>query len=129
MGVIVYNPLAGGVLSGKYRAGQAVVDGSRFDLPIAGKMYQQRYWEDRKLEISQQLAEESKNRDLSPVSVAVAWTLAQPGITSAIIGATRPDQLDANIAGAGLTLDEDLMALCDSIWWQLPRTPIIEGYR
>lgn len=129
MGVIVYNPLAGGVLSGKYKVGQSIDAESRFNLPGAGKMYQQRYWEDRKLEISQRLAEESNKRGLSPVSVAIAWTIAQPGITSAIIGATRAEQLDASIAGADLTLDDELTALCDDIWWQLPRVPVVEGYR
>ena len=129
IGVIVYNPLAGGVLSGKYKVGQAVVKDSRFNLPGAGKVYQQRYWEDVKLGIASELADAAKKRDLSPVSVAVAWTLSQPGVTSAIIGATRPDQLDANIAGVELTLDEDLKALCDEFWWRLPRVPVVEGYR
>lgn len=129
MGVIVYNPLAGGVLTGKYKPGQEVEAGSRFDLPVAGEMYQKRYWEDRKLEIAANLALECEKRGLSPASVAVAWTLAHPGVTSAIIGATRPDQLDANIAGAGLELDDELKALCDDIWWRLPRVAVVEGYR
>lgn len=129
MGVIVYNPLAGGVLTGKYQPGQEVEKGSRFDLPVAGEMYQKRYWEDQKLEIAAALALECVKRGLSPASVAVAWTLAHPGVTSAIIGATRPDQLHASIAGAELTLDDDLKALCDDIWWRLPRVPVVEGYR
>ncbi len=129
VGVIVYNPLAGGVLSGKYKVGQYIDEGSRFNLPGAGKVYQKRYWEDVKLGIARELADAASERDLSPVSVAVAWTLAQPGITSAIIGATRPDQLDANIAGVGLQLDDEMKALCDGFWWRLPRVPVIDGYR
>ena len=129
MGVIVYNPIAGGVLSGRYKAGQDVEEGSRFAVPMAGEMYQKRYWEDRKLELTTNLANEAEKRGLSLASVAVAWTLQQPGITSAIIGASRPDQLDATIAGADLDLDEDLTALCDAIWWELPREPVVEGYR
>jgi len=117
------------VLTGKYKPGQAVEKGSRFDLPVAGEMYQKRYWEDQKLEIAATLALECVKRGLSPASVAVAWTLAQPGVTSAIIGATRPDQLNASLAGAELTLDDDLKALCDDIWWRLPRVPVVEGYR
>ena len=129
LGVIVYNPLAGGVLTGKYKPGQEVEAGSRFDNPIAGEMYRTRYWEDIKLEFAGTLAQECEKRGLAAASVAVAWTLAQPGITSAIIGATRPDQLDANIAAVGLELGDELKALCDDIWWQLPRVPVIDGYR
>jgi 1-deoxyxylulose-5-phosphate synthase len=129
IGVIVYNPLAGGMLTGKYAKGQAVEAGSRFDLPVAGKMYQKRYWEDHKIELVSNLSDEIKGRGLHPAAVAVAWTLAQPGITSAIIGASKPEQLDASIAGAELILDEDLKALCDAVWWQLPRVPVVDGYR
>lgn len=129
LGVIVYNPLAGGVLTGKYKPGQEIDADSRFALPIAGEMYQKRYWQDQKLELAGNFARECEKRDLAPASVAVAWTLAQPGITSAIIGATRPDQLDANIAAVDLELDDELMALCDDIWWQLPRVPVLDGYR
>jgi aryl-alcohol dehydrogenase-like predicted oxidoreductase len=48
---------------------------------------------------------------------------------SAIVGASRPDQLDGTLAGADLQLDDELRELCDSVWWQLPRRPVIEGYR
>ena len=49
--------------------------------------------------------------------------LAQPGITSAIVGASRPEQLDATLAAADLTLDSDALAACETIWWTLPRRP------
>ncbi|TDI62562.1 MAG: aldo/keto reductase [Alphaproteobacteria bacterium] len=129
IGVIVYNPIAGGMLSGRYKAGQNVEENSRFGLPGAGAVYQARYWEDRKIEIASNLAAESEKRGLSLASVAVAWTLQQPGVTSAIVGASRPDQLDASIAGATLELDDEMTALCDAVWWDLPRTPVTEGYR
>jgi aryl-alcohol dehydrogenase (NADP+) len=61
--------------------------------------------------------------------VAVAWVLAQPGVTSAIIGASRPDQLAASLAAAELKLDPELAKVCDELWWELPRRPVIEGYR
>jgi aryl-alcohol dehydrogenase (NADP+) len=61
--------------------------------------------------------------------VAIAWVLAQPGITSAIIGASRPDQLDANLAAASVVFDDELTAACESAWWSLPRRPVQEGYR
>jgi aryl-alcohol dehydrogenase-like predicted oxidoreductase len=61
--------------------------------------------------------------------VAVAWVLAQPGITSAIIGASNPNQLKANVEAVDFELDDELMAACDAAWWQLPRRPVAEGYR
>jgi aryl-alcohol dehydrogenase-like predicted oxidoreductase len=55
--------------------------------------------------------------------------LAQPGVTSAIIGASRPEQLDSSLAAASLELDTELKELCDALWWRLPRRPVVEGYR
>jgi aryl-alcohol dehydrogenase-like predicted oxidoreductase len=63
------------------------------------------------------------------VSVSVAWVLAQPGISSAIIGASKPEQLDANLAALDLVLDEELVDACEAAWWSLPRRPVDEGYR
>jgi len=55
--------------------------------------------------------------------------MAQPGITSAIVGASSPDQLDAAFEAAQLDLDADLMKAIDPIWYHLPRRPVLEGYR
>ena len=55
--------------------------------------------------------------------------IRQPGITSAIIGASRADQLDANVAALEVTWDDELTKGCDALWWQLPRRPVTEGYR
>ena len=129
LGVIVYNPIAGGVLSGKYRAGETPRAGTRFTLKGAGEMYQHRYWDQVQLAAVEELAKEAEKRGLSLASLAVAWVLAQSGITSAIIGASRAEQLDATVAGANLQLDPEVTKLCDAIWWQLPRRPVAEGYR
>lgn len=129
IGVIVYNPIAGGVLAGKYRPGEQPRDGTRFTLGGAGEMYRKRYWNSQQLLQVEALRQSANERDLELASVAVAWTLAQPGITSAIVGASRPEQLDATVAGASLVLDEDLAERCDSVWWQLERRPVVEGYR
>ena len=68
-------------------------------------------------------------KSLNMVSVAVAWVLAQPGITSAIIGASKPDQLDANLAALHVEFDDELSEACEAAWWSLPRRPVQEGYR
>jgi aryl-alcohol dehydrogenase-like predicted oxidoreductase len=95
LGVIVYNPIAGGLLSGKYRAGEAPRAGTRFTIRGAGEIYRQRYWDEAQLVAVAELAKEVEARGLALAAVAVAWVIAQPGVTSAIIGASRPEQLDA----------------------------------
>ncbi len=129
LGVLVYNPLAGGFLSGKYTVGQDPQAGTRFTLGTAAERYQARYWHDAQFEAVETLKAIVQAMNLNMVSVAVAWVLAQKGVTSAIIGASRPEQLDANLAALTLTLDDELMAACDAAWWRLPRVPVAEGYR
>ena len=60
-------------------------------------------------------------RNVSVAQVAVAWVLAQPAITSAIVGASKAEQLDQSLPAVALKLDEGLLAICDDIWYQLPR--------
>ena len=126
---IVYNPIAGGVLSGKYKPGQSAAESTRFSDKMGGQVYRDRYWDDVMFEQVEALAKAADARGIPLPAIAVAWTLRQPGITSAIVGASRPDQLDATIAGATLELDDDLNALCDAVWWNLPRKPVLDGYR
>jgi aryl-alcohol dehydrogenase-like predicted oxidoreductase len=129
LGVVVYNPIAGGLLSGKYHSGDRPQAGTRFTLGAAGEMYRQRYWDEVQLGLVESLGKQAEARGIELAAVAVAWVLAQPGVTSAIVGASRPEQLDATLAGAGLELDEEIRRSCDEAWWQLPRRPVREGYR
>ncbi len=129
LGVLVYNPLAGGFLSGKYEKGEAPRENTRFTLGSAASRYQERYWQEAQFDAVARLTGEVKRRELDMVSVAVGWVLRQPGITSALIGASRPDQLDANLAALDLEWDDALSEFCDGLWFDLPRRPVIEGYR
>jgi aryl-alcohol dehydrogenase-like predicted oxidoreductase len=129
LGVLVYNPIAGGFLSGKYRKGEPPREGTRFRLGRAGEMYRHRYWQDAQFEAVERFRKACESHGQEPTSVAVAWVLARPGISSAIIGASRAEQLDASLAAAELELDPDLRAACDELWWALPRRPVLEGYR
>ena len=92
-------------------------------------MYRHRYWQEAQFAAVERLKKEVESRGLDLVSVAVAWVIAQPGITSAIIGASKPAQLASSLAAAELQLDDALRAACDEIWWSLPRRPVAEGYR
>jgi aryl-alcohol dehydrogenase-like predicted oxidoreductase len=129
LGVIVYNPLAGGFLSGKYAAGQSPEEGTRFTLGTAAERYQYRYWQDAQFAEVEKLKLAVDARNLSLVTVSVAWVLRQAGITSAIIGASKATQLAANLDAVNFEWDDELLALCDAAWWALPRRPVQEGYR
>lgn len=121
LGVIAYNPLAGGFLSGKYASLEDVPAGTRFSLGKAGELYRERYWHRAQLEAVQQLKEHFDRRGTPLVSAAVAWVLQQPGVTSAIIGASRPEQLDASLAAVDVDLDERDREVCNLAWYSLPR--------
>jgi len=129
VGVFVYNPLAGGFLSGKYKPKQQVEEGTRFSLGSAAAIYQERYWQDAQFDAVERLKAVVRGQGLDLVSVAVAWVLTQRGVTSAIIGASRPEQLAANLAALDVKLDDELTAACDAAWWSLPRRPVRDGYR
>jgi aryl-alcohol dehydrogenase-like predicted oxidoreductase len=121
LGVIAYNPLAGGFLSGKYRTGEAPPAGTRFTLGKTGDLYRERYWQHAQFEAVEHLRRSLQPRGRSLVQVAIAWVLAQPGITSAIVGASRPEQLEDSLAAADLTLDAEESEACNLAWYSLPR--------
>ena len=129
LGVLVYNPLAGGFLSGKYQKGQVPEEGTRFTLGNAAERYQARYWQEAQFEAVDTLKSALAERGLDVVSIAVAWVLRQPTVTSAIIGASRPEQLTANLEALNVELDDEVLAVCDALWNQLPRRPVAPGYR
>ncbi len=121
VGIIVYNPLAGGMLTGKYRATPTPVEGTRFTLGEAGSLYRRRYWRNETLEVVARLADDVTSRGKSLAQVALRWTLEQPGITAAIVGASRPEQMRDTLGGVALELDEKDRAACDAAWFALPR--------
>jgi 1-deoxyxylulose-5-phosphate synthase len=127
LGVIAYNPLAGGFLSGKYRSLEAPPPGTRFSLGKTGELYRTRYWNQAQLEAVERLRQFFEPRGKSLISVAVAWVARQLGVTSAIVGASRPDQLDASLASVALSLDAEESAVCDAAWYSLPRPPKLPG--
>jgi len=115
VGVIPYNPIAGGMLSGKHRATAPPPEGSRFTLGWAGQMYQERYWNDSAFETVEALRELADQAGTSLVTLSVAWVLANEAITAPIIGASRPEQLDASLAAADYKLDPDLKRQMDEL--------------
>jgi len=114
IGVIPYNPIAGGMLSGKHAPG-APTDGTRFTLGNASRTYQDRYWHDREFATVDALKALADAAGMSLVTLAVAWVLANPVITSPIIGASRPEQLVDSLAALDVELDADLLAQCNDL--------------
>lgn len=115
IGVIPYNPLAGGMLSGKHDRSKPPPEGSRFTLGTAGRMYQDRYWQDNVFDTVDELAKLADEAGVALPTLAVAWTLAHPAVTAPIIGASRPEQLDATIAGATYAIDPGLRERLDEL--------------
>jgi 1-deoxyxylulose-5-phosphate synthase len=119
----VFNPLAGGLLTGKHPPGAAPDPGSRFGdrMGATAQAYRRRYWQDEALAAVASLKSFFDGRGKALASVAVSWVLEQPGITAAIVGASRPEQLQATLAGADLKLEDDERQVLDEVWYALPR--------
>ncbi len=113
VGVIPYNPIAGGLLSGKHSRSAPPPEGTRFTLGTAGGLYQDRYWHDPEFDTVDELRRLAEQAGVNLVTLSVAWVMANPAITAPIIGASRPEQLAESLAAEGLVLDEDLMQLLD----------------
>ena len=126
IGVIPYNPIAGGLLSGKHRREAGPTSGTRFTLGSAAERYQERYWHEREFATVDALRPLAQEAGLPLAGLAVAWVLAHPAITSAIIGASRPEQLDDLLAAVEKPIAADLKARLDELtqeyrWGDDPR--------
>jgi 1-deoxyxylulose-5-phosphate synthase len=115
IGVIPYNPLAGGFLSGKHRREAGPTAGTRFTLGSAARRYQERYWHEREFATVEALRPLAAQAGMSMAQMAVAWVLAQPAVTAPIVGASRPEQLDDVLAAVEKGLDADLGARLDEL--------------
>lgn len=126
VGVIPYNPIAGGMLSGKHDRSKEPPKGTRFGFEgFAGVMYRGRYWQDHVFDTVDQLVAVAKEAGLELPTLALAWTLAQPGITSPIVGASRADQLDATLKAVDTTLDADLLKRLDELTREFRRGDVL----
>ncbi|MGD9793065.1 MAG: aldo/keto reductase [Acidimicrobiia bacterium] len=115
LAVIPYNPLAGGLLSGKHQRSTAPADGTRFTLGHAGKMYTERYWHDREFDTVDALRPFADELGISLATLAVSWVLANPTVTAPIIGASKPEQLADSIAAASTPLSVDVKTALDHL--------------
>jgi aryl-alcohol dehydrogenase-like predicted oxidoreductase len=115
MSQIVFSPIAQGLLTGKYRPGEEPPAGSRATDEKGGANMIKRWMSDDVLEQVQQLIPLAKEAGLSMAQLAVTWVLQNDNVASAIIGASRPEQVRDNVAAAGVKLDDDLMTKIDEV--------------
>jgi 1-deoxyxylulose-5-phosphate synthase len=112
--VIPYNPLAGGLLTGKHRQG-APTEGTRFTLGHAADRYQERYWHERMFDSVEAIRAVAEQCGVPMTTLAMRWVLANPVITSPILGASRADQLEASLAALETPLPDDVKQRLDEI--------------
>jgi aryl-alcohol dehydrogenase-like predicted oxidoreductase len=115
VGQIVWSPIAQGALTGKYKPGEQPPEGSRATDDKGGSDMISRWMRDDVLERVQQLGPIAEDAGLSLAQLAVAWVLQNPNVSSAIVGASRPEQVSENVRAAGVTLDDELMRRIDEI--------------
>ncbi|MBI1181604.1 MAG: aldo/keto reductase [Alphaproteobacteria bacterium] len=113
-GFLPYFPLASGLLTGKYKRGEKPPAGSRFGEGSSMAGLAGLEMNDRQLDLVEKIEAFGKERGLSVLEIAVAWLLAQPGVASVMAGATKPGQVEQNVAAAGAKLSaEDVQKLGD----------------
>ncbi|MBU8856285.1 MULTISPECIES: aldo/keto reductase family protein [unclassified Micromonospora] len=115
IGQIVWSPMAQGVLSGKYLPGQPPPAGSRATDEKSGAGFIARFMTDDVLTRVQRLKPLAEQAGLTMPQLAVAWVLQNPNVSSAIVGASRPEQVHDNVKAAGVKLDADLLKAIDEI--------------
>jgi len=113
IGQIVWSPIAQGVLTGKYRPGQAPPAGSRATDEKGGADMIKRFLRDDVLSRVQGLAPLADEAGLTMAQLAVAWVLQNPNVSAALVGASRPEQVGENVKAAGVRLEDSLMARID----------------
>jgi aryl-alcohol dehydrogenase-like predicted oxidoreductase len=110
LGLLPYFPLANGLLTGKYRAGEAHPEGARLSESKSDK-----YLNDANLRVVEALRGFAEARGHTLLELAFSWLLSKPEVGSVIAGATRPEQVEANAQAASWTLSEDELAEVDDI--------------
>lgn len=116
VGVCVYNPLSGGLLTGKHDPKKSPEKGTRFDLKSIGKMYYERYWLEANFEAVNRLKTIARKFGQSLPQFALAWILNNETVTSVICGCSSLKQLEQNLGAVEVKLSGEELAACDEVW-------------
>jgi aryl-alcohol dehydrogenase-like predicted oxidoreductase len=112
--VVPYNPLAGGLLTGRYQRDRNPPPRSRYSAGALGEVYRERYWSEAGFDVADLVVETARRDGVAPAQLALAWVLSRTGVTSPIIGASRRDQLRENIQALQIQLSPDTIAALDN---------------
>jgi aryl-alcohol dehydrogenase-like predicted oxidoreductase len=112
---VVWSPIGQGVLTGKYRPGEQPPEGSRATDDKGGANMIKRWMDDDVLGRVQQLVPLAEEAGLSMAQLSVAWVLQNDNVATAIIGASRPEQVHDNVGAAGVKLEDDLLRKIDEV--------------
>jgi aryl-alcohol dehydrogenase-like predicted oxidoreductase len=111
VGIIPYFPLAGGILTGKYNGEAGVPSGSRADTDPAFN----RFLLEHNIQLGEQVSEKASSYGCSPSVLSLAWLLSRPAVSTVIVGATRTEQLEHNLASLDMKLSDDMIAELDQL--------------
>ena len=115
IGVCVYNPLAGEMLTGRHQFGKPPAEG-RFTHELLGKAYLERYWSEINFKAVDRLKQIAKEHGCSLAQFALAWILSNETITSVLSGTTALEQLEENLAATEIELSPEELLACDDVW-------------
>lgn len=125
---IVWSPMAQGVLTGKYLPGQPAPEGSRATDEKSGANFIARFLRDEVLEAVQKLKPVAEQAGLTMAQLSIAWVLQNKNVAAALVGASRPEQLDDTVKASGIALDADTMAAIDEALAPVAVTDAQETY-
>ncbi len=127
VGVCVFNPLAGGLLTGKHDPHKPPAKGTRFALERLGAIYREHYWSATNFEAVASLKQIAEEHGRNLPQFALAWILSNEAITSAICGATSLKHLEQNLGATEVKLSKEELAACDGVWQQLRPVRLFYG--
>jgi aryl-alcohol dehydrogenase-like predicted oxidoreductase len=125
---IVWSPMAQGVLSGKYLPGQPLPAGSRATDEKSGANFIKRFLDDDVLTAVQKLVPVAQEAGLTMPQLAIAWVLQNPNVSAALVGASRPEQLEDSVTASGVVLDEATMTAIDEALAPVAVTDVEQTY-
>lgn len=116
VGILAYNVLAGGFLTGKYEKGSVIPADSRFGRHDSGKTYQKRYCHERNFEAIEKLSRVAQNHGHSLLQLSLRWPLYNHAISSAVLGVNRVNQLMEILSAADTSISDEEIRTCDQVW-------------
>ena len=127
VGVTVYNPLAGGLLTGKYSSSKSNREGTRFTTKRLGEMYTSRYWLDKNFDTVVRLKKIADAHNQNLTQFSLAWILSNETITSIVVGVSSLGQLQENLKAVELELTAEQLTACDEAWQHISPPRFLYG--